>query len=98
MVPRMVSAMSIAPTITIAWPLWDRLVRSFIFLSASVLRDHRGGRGDPEQVGRGAAEERGERVVAIDDRHDDREAAPLLRTALFRRTPPHFPPPPIPAH
>src|SRR5260370_8943079 len=86
MVPRMVSAMSIAPTITIAWPLWDRLVRSFIFLSASVLRDHRGGRGDPEQVGSGAAEERGERVVAIDDRHDDREAALVLRTGIFGRT------------
>src|SRR6266852_5314912 len=82
----MVRAMSIAPTITIAWPLWDLRLRSFIYVCPSVLRNHRGGRRDPQEVGRGAAEEWGERVVAIDDRHDNREAALVLRAGIFGRT------------
>src|SRR5207237_6689 len=80
MTPRTVSATMIATTITTAWPLCERRSRARI---CSVLREHGGGRGDAQQVWRGAAQKRNQAVVAVDHSHDNLEAAFVLRVRVF---------------
>src|SRR5437868_6725530 len=86
MTPRTVSATMIATTITTAWPLCERRSRARI---CSVLREHGGGRGDAQQVWRGAAEKRNQAVVAVDHSHDNLEAAFVLRVRVFGRSEEH---------